>query len=220
MPSTLAEALALTEAFELDMQAVLANNGSDGSARSTAADILMVLSLNHWKALRTLFTHDQPISAFVLLRCQYEATVRAFWFHFAASEEKVERYGTIHAEGGVLKEPSAKTIAEMIKALAGRAPPQVCRQLQEFNDSSLGPLNSYTHGGHYAAVTAVLGELAVPESQKILVLRQANGLAGMIAMLMGVRSEDLGLAYRVLEVQRAHLACLPEIVKESESISQ
>src|SRR6185312_14865877 len=124
MPSTLAETLALTEAFELGMQAVLANNESDGSARSTAADISMVLSLNHWKALRTLFTHDQPISAFVLLRCQYEATVRAFWFHFAASDERVERYGTIQAEGGVLKEPSAKTIAEMIKALAGRAPPQ------------------------------------------------------------------------------------------------
>jgi len=213
MPNTLPEILRLTDAFDRDMQAVLADNQSDGSARSTVTDLCMALSLEHWLAIRTLFTHGQPLSAFVLLRCQFEATVRAFWFYFAASDEKVQRYGTIQAEAGVLKEPSAKTIAEMIKAMAGKAPAQVCRQLQEFNNSSLKPLNSYVHGGHYAAVTALLGELAVPETQKVLVLRQSNGLAGMIAMLTGVGSGDVELAHRVLEVQLAHLACLPEIIK-------
>lgn len=211
MPNTLAETLVLTEAFEQDLQAVLADNRSDGTPRAMVTGLCMALSLDHWRATRTLFTHGQPISAFVLLRCQYEATVRAFWFHFAASDEKVERYSTIQAEDGVLKEPSAKTIAQMISAMAGRAPAQVCRQLQEFNDSSLKPLNSYVHGGHYAA----LRERAMPESHRIMVLRQANGLAGMMAMLSGVGSGDVALAQRVVLVQLAHLPCLPEMSKGS-----
>lgn len=213
MSNTLAETLGLTEAFEQDMQAVLAENRSDGSPRSKVTGLFMALSLDHWQAVRTLFSHGQPISAFVLLRCQFEATVRAFWFHFAASDEKVGRFGTVQAEDGVLKEPSSKTIAEMIKAMAGKAPAQVCRQLQEFNDSSLKPLNSYVHGGHYAAVTTALGELAVPEKHRVMVLRQANGLAGMIAMLSGVGSGDVALAHRVVQVQLAHLDCLPEMTK-------
>jgi hypothetical protein len=211
MSNTLAETLALTERFEQDMEAVLADNRSDGTPRAIVTGIYMALNLDHWRAIRALFADGHLVSAFVLLRCQYEATVRAFWFHFAASDEKVQRFATIQAEDGVLKEPSAKTIAEMIKAMAGKAPDQVCRQLQESNDSSLKPLNSYVHGGHYAA----LGERAMPESHRIMVLRQSNGLAGMIAMLSGVGSGDVALAHRVVQVQLAHLPCLPEMVKGS-----
>lgn len=118
-----------------------------------------------------------------------------------------------------MKEPSSKTIAEMIKALAGRAPAEVCRQLQEFNDSSLKPLNSYVHGGHYAAVSTALGELAVSEHHKVMVLRQANGLAGMIAMLSGVGSGDVALTRRVVQVQLAHLPCLPSMAESHSAVA-
>jgi hypothetical protein len=215
MSNTLAETLTLTESFDQAMQGVLAECSGDGSPRAKVTGIFMTLSLDHWQAVRTLFAHDKPASAFALLRCQYEATVRAFWFHFAASDEKVQRFGSVQAEDGVLKEPTAKTIAQMIASMAGRAPAQVCKQLQEFNDSSLKPLNSYVHGGHYAMVSTALGELGVPEAHRVMVLRHSNGLAGMIAMLSGVGSGDVALTQRVVQVQLAHLPCMPEMAKDT-----
>lgn len=214
MLNTLTRTLTLTDAFESDMRAALASNGSTGSPRSKVMGVFTSLSLDHWQAIRVLFAHGQAISALALLRCQFEATVKAFWFHFAATDEKVDRFGNAQAsEEGLLKEPSSKTIAEMIKAMTEHAPAQVVRQLKEFNDSSLKPLHSFVHGGHYAAVATVLGKRAVPEDHLVMMLRQSNGLAAMIAMLSSVESGDAVLVQRVIQVQLTHLPCLPETIQ-------
>jgi len=76
---------------------------------------------------------------------QFEATMRAFWFFYAATDAQIERCESVEAtEEGLLIEPTAKTIG-YVKGLTGTAPAQVTRQFEEFRTSSLKPLHSFVH---------------------------------------------------------------------------
>ena len=192
---------------------VIGKAAHDDSLRSTVAASLCGITLEHGLSIRALLGLRQVTSAIVLLRAQFEATVRALWVHYAASEGWVLSVTEL-IDSSSLKEPSAVKMDEMLAAIRRTAPPPLERMLRALKDGAWKPLNSYVHGGIHPITQQHLGYTDEYVSQT---LRNANGLSMMAVMLLAMMSGDATSVEAIRQLQLDHLDCLPPLAPEMAS---
>lgn len=167
------------------------------------------LALEHGVGIAMLVESGSLSSAGVLLRAQLEATIRAAWLLFVASDEWIERY-LEKAQSNPAKDPgSAPSVDEMIdsisrKANEGAAPAALGPQLRVLKDGAWHSLNSFVHSGlhptllHFSGYSVETAEAA---------LRNANSLSVIAAMLMALLSGDEAVAENIKKLQPEYLDC-------------
>lgn len=204
----LARVLECSVAFYGTLNEVLGDKQEIRSHRDLLAQGTLATTLEHGISIVLLVEASQLASASVLLRAQFEALVRALWLHFAADDAWIENYfAKVQADPS--KDPgNPLSMDKMLQHLAAKAPRGIANRLQPLKDAAWGPLNSYVHSGIHPIVHQHAG---VSEEFAFATLRNANGLTGMAAMLAAELSGDPQRVIRVLEVQYAHLDCLPPV---------
>jgi hypothetical protein len=95
---------------------------------------------------------------------------------------------------------------EMLAAIGNSAPEFIGRMLKSLKDGAWKPLNSYVHSGVHPITQHHRGYSL---EYSLQTLRNANGLATMAAMLIGVISGDPANTAAVRQAQLDHLDCLP-----------
>lgn len=100
----------------------------------------------------------------------------------------------------------------MLAAIDKTAPESIGRMLKCLKDGAWKPLNSYVHGGIHPITQQNRG---YPVEYAIQTLRNANGLATMAAMLIGVMSGNSTTTGAIRQAQLDHLDCLPPLAKQS-----
>lgn len=186
----------------------MANIEHDSSARSHLVMMLSATAIEHGISQRALVAIDNLASAVALLRVQFETVTRALWLHFAASDERIDRIADLIDSRSLKELANTPSMREMIDVLGKRAPPPIGRMLGELKKAAWDPLNSYVHGGIHPMMQAFHG---YPPEYALQSLRTSNGLSSMAVMLMADLSGDAEVTNRVLEIQYAHLDCLPPL---------
>jgi hypothetical protein len=182
------------------------------SARVTASVVAISLAHEHWHALRSLLASGMFSSAVVVHRAQFEATVRSVWLSYAASDNDVAKVG---ADLNIETEQAAKNIpsvAAMMEAMTGKAPPQAVEALKCFKGSSWHALTSYAHAGIHAISRHRDG---YPSELVKSLLRNANGL-GVVGyfQLVGLCGRQ-PLQRDILAIAARYADCVPEAVSET-----
>ena len=146
---------------------------SEHSSRLIASAIAISLAHEHWAAVRPLLAARMLPSAVVVHRAQFEATVRSVWLTYATSDDDVLK---MSADLNSATEQSAKnmpSVAAMMEALNGKAPPQAVEALSRFKDTPWRALTSYAHAGLHA-ISRHRDGYPTPLIENLL--RNANGL--------------------------------------------
>lgn len=178
----------------------------DDSQRTRVSHLASSVAFEHSNACRALLTVGLVPSGLVVHRAQYEATVRAVWSLYAASELQVEKLG---ATFGIEAEQDAKNlplVAEMMMALSTKAPPPAYVALANFKENSWRALNSFVHAGIHPLHRQESG-YPVPLVEQIL--RNCNGLAIVGGMQAAVLTGRQHLVGQVGALQTSHRQCLP-----------
>jgi len=179
----------------------------DQSPRLIASAVAVSLAHEHWAAVRPLLAARMVSSAVVVHRAQFEATVRSVWLTYAASDDDVLKVSKdLNSE----TEQSAKnmpSVAAMIEALNGKAPPQAVEALSRFKDTSWRALTSYAHAGLHA-ISRHRDGYPTPLIESLL--RNANGL-GVVGyfQLVGICGHQ-PLQRNILAVAARFPGCLPD----------
>jgi hypothetical protein len=130
----------------------------DGSARIVVSGNLCQMSLEHSAAFRTLAENRMFASAFAVFRAQFEATPRAVWSLYAATDWHIER---ISARLTADSEQAAKNLPQVQEMLDALAKVPTARipfdALSEFKTTAWRALNSYIHGGIHPLARMVEG---------------------------------------------------------------
>lgn len=110
-----------------------------------------------------------------LVRCQFEAFVRAVWLHRCASDWELERF--------VQKDEISPTFAQMIVAI--EQTPEFSEQiLSKARNSAWRPINGYTHGGIHQISRRLVDGHIEPDfgSAEILEVISFTGAFALIAL--------------------------------------
>ena len=178
------------------------------SDRVEAACRACEVSIEHGRSLRLLISVDNRATAAAVLRLQFEATVRAIWLLYSATEAQVQ---SIQAAPGDMSDKDASDVpmvGKMIKELDGTAPPMAFEMASGFKQVLGAALNSHVHTGSH-----VLQRHARGFSPRMLarLVQHSNGLFTMAAMLLAnVAGDDAAAAMRAIQTSFAD--CLPELV--------
>jgi hypothetical protein len=203
-----ANVLGCSIAFYGALGSILGGEQEIGSHRDLMTQGTIATVFEHGASIILLVETPHLASASVLLRAQFEALVRALWLHYIADDAWIEKYFA-KVQADPRKDPNiSRGMDEMLKDLAAKAPRGVASKLQPLKDGAWGHLNSYVHSGIHSIVHQHAG---VPEAFALATLRNANGLTAMAAMLATELSGDPQRVFQVLEVQYAHLDCLPPV---------
>ena len=97
-------------------------------------------------------------------------------------------------------------VAEMMKGLATKAPPQAYDALLRFKDNSWKALNSYVHAGIHPIRRC---EDGYPMQLLQNVLRNTNAIAAISCMQAAILSGQQGLQGKVLAAAGEHPSCMP-----------
>lgn len=122
----------------------------DSSDRISASLAAASVALEHGRALRLLLEDNLPTAALSLLRLQHEALVRSAWLLYAASELAVQKMGAPLSRETEAAAGKLPMLADMLKALEGKAPATAMLGLLAFKDNNAAALNSFVHGGIHA----------------------------------------------------------------------
>lgn len=142
----------------------------------------------------------------MVLRAQYEATLRAVWICYAAKDEEVLLLSgdlSVEAERRAKGLPQA---ADMLAALEGVAPDPAVQSLRNFRTQSWGALNSFAHAGRHPLTRH---EKGLPGPVIEGALRSSNGLSFVAATQCAVATGSQALVRQVAGVQSAYADCLP-----------
>jgi hypothetical protein len=178
----------------------------DSSERVRISDLSCTLALEHWDAARKLFASALLPSALVIHRAQFEALVRSVWSLYAASEDQLAKLATTLNLDTEQAAKNLPQVAEMMQAIAVKAPPEPYIALLRFKDNSWKALNSYVHAGihplrrHEEGYPLPLIEAA---------FRNANGLAIFSGMQAVVLSGMQPLQKNVLNLAARYPNCMP-----------
>jgi hypothetical protein len=178
----------------------------DDSARVRTSDVACSLSLEHWHSVRALLRAGVLASALVVHRAQFEALVRSLWLAYAASDEQVVN---LSRELSIVADQAAKNaplVADMMKALAEKAPAPAYDAIARFKATSWSALNSYAHAGLHPLRRHADG---YPVALVHDVLRNANGLALVSCMQAVVLSGEQPKQRSILERAATHPNCMP-----------
>lgn len=170
------------------------------------------VAFEHAESVKMLIASVNCTSAIGLLRLQYEATVRAVWLLYAASDPSVSKLMSELTHDSAKKADNLPSLTEMIKNLEGKAPKEAMDPILEFKEYSWKPLNSYVHGGIHAVHRHSRG---YPIHLLCQVLKASNGLSVMGGMLLVVLSGDQTQSQRIMEINEEFLDCLPELKQQN-----
>jgi hypothetical protein len=178
------------------------------SVRIVSSHTLCGVSFEHAESVRILTGSGNFTSSLGVLRMQYEALVKAFWTLYAASDEAVDKLQVELTYSSAKSADKVPTLAEMLAALSGKAPPQAIYPLLEFKDYSWKPLSSYIHGGIHATQRHRTG---YPETLLCQATMSSNGLLIMAAMMLVILSGDSRQTGKIRTLQERFADCLPSL---------
>lgn len=156
--------------------------------------------------MRALLALQFGISASVVLRAQYEATLRAVWICYAAYDEEVLLLSGDLSPQAERRAKGLPQPADMLAALGGVAPDPAVQSLRNFRTQSWGALNSFAHAGLHPLSRH---EKGLPGPVIEGALRSSNGLSSVAAMQCAVATGSQALVRQVGEFQSAYADCLP-----------
>lgn len=195
-----------SEQLAEELYALLKLPRYDSSERFRVSDLSCTLALEHWDAARILFAGGLLPSALVIHRAQFEALVRSVWSFYAASENQLAKLATTLNLDTEQAAKNLPQVAEMMQALAFKAPPEAYISLLRFKDHSWKALNSYVHAGIHPIRRHEEGyPLALIEAT----FKNANGLAIFSGMQAVVLSGIQPLQKQVLDLAARHPICMP-----------
>ncbi|MCG9747562.1 hypothetical protein [Shewanella sp. Isolate8] len=201
------DALLLRSAeFEKLMTEYLTIPPAIASKKSQAARIMCSVAFEHSESIKILLATGNFTSATGLLRLQFEALVRAHWFHFAATDIQIEKHLEELTYKSATKNSKAPMLSEMLQKMEGKAPKNALDPLLEFKQFSWKPLSSYVHGGIHAINRHSQG---YPIQLLELVLRNSNGLNGVTAYFWSHLTGQPHRPKEVMELFKEFRNCLP-----------
>jgi hypothetical protein len=190
-----------TDALHEQIARHLENVVLDVSTRGRLVNSMSTLAIEHGLAIRLLASAERFASATALLRVQFEAVVRAIWLHFAAPAASIVKF-ELRGAKPVLEEPAdAPRMHAMLDAIDLGAPPRVGRMLRDLKQDTW---ESGTHPG-------ICFTSGYSPDHALDMLRNANGLTAMAAMLIALLSGDERISTGMLQIQKDHLDCLPPL---------
>lgn len=209
--------LARSQALEVAMLEALhapAYRPFDDSPRINASVAAASLALEHGQAVRALIEEDLLTSAVSLMRMQYEALTRSVWLLYAASDLAIAKLNAPLSQEAEAAASKLPMLAEMLKAIDGKAPAAAIQGLVAFKDNNAAALNSFVHGGIHALQRHAQG---YPVQLVVQALRNCNGLLTMTAMMLAVLSGNQAAAKRVAMSQADFADCLPSTLAQDSS---
>lgn len=174
--------------------------------RFRASILASSLALEHGEAMRALLALQLGVSAAVVLRAQYEATLRAVWVCYVAKDEQVLLLSGDLSPEAERRAKGLPQAADMLFALEGAAPDPAVQSLRNFRTQSWGALNSFAHAGLHSISRH---EHGLPTPVLEGALRSSNGLSFVAAMQCAVATGSQALVRKVGEFQTAYADCLP-----------
>lgn len=186
----------------------------DASKRISASFAACGVSLEHARGLRALILEGLPTSAIGLMRLQYEALTRSVWLYYAASDVDVENLQTSLTPATEIAANKLPMLAEMLRAIDGKAPLAATQMLTKFKDVTMGALNSFVHGGIHSLHHQSEG---YPLALLIQVVQNSNALFTMSGMMFAILSGNADLAKRMSGIQPAFMDCLPDLLPAAAS---
>jgi len=174
--------------------------------RYEACQIAASLALRHGAAVRSLIPEGFGPSAAVVLRSQYEATLRSVWLCYCADEASTRAFTTELLAEDAGFDKALPQAAAMLAALEGKAPPAVFASLANFRTQSWAALNSFVHAGLHPIKRHGEG-LPLPLARDLL--RSSNGLCVIASMQAGVAAGSQDLVSAVRRAQERFSDCCP-----------
>ena len=167
-----------------------------------------ILSLEHANAALVLIKCGLFVSAYTLMRPQYESLVRGIWLLHSASDTWVEKLGEPLTVDSAKRSNEGPMLAEMLKQLESdtKAPQPIVEQLKQYRDVAWKALNSYAHGGLHPLSRTLAG---YPAELTFDVVRNSNAIVALTAQLAAILSGD---SRKMEPVRRFHIEyadCLP-----------
>jgi hypothetical protein len=178
----------------------------DDSPKLSICANACLLSLEHARSVRVLFTADAPHSATGLLRLQYEALLRAAWVLYAASDLQLSKLTTqldINSEQAANNLPGP---ADMLKALEAKAPTGLIQPLNEFKTVAMKGLNSFVHGGIHPLTRIKEG---FPEALALQLVRNSNGLMHFGYRMLASLAGSQALMHQMTHLYERFADCFP-----------
>lgn len=164
------------------------------------------LALEHGAGVRALLALQLGVPAAVVLRAQYEATLRSVWVCYCAKDDEVSLLSgelSSKADHRAKRLPQA---SEMLLALEGSGPSAPAQALRNFRTHSWAALNSFAHAGLHSLNRH---EKGLPWPVIEGALRSSNGLSVIAAMQCAVSSGSQALVREVGKAQSEFADCLP-----------
>lgn len=177
------------------------------SPRFCASGNFTQISIEHSCAVRSLSETRMFTSAFVVMRAQFEALLRAIWLLHCATDHQVQRLSAPLDPDG---EQSAKNLAQPQQMLEALAKVPVAKvpldALTEFKGNSWKALNSFTHAGLHPLKRLVEG---YPLELIFANVRMSNALALMAGMHFCMLTGIPGAQKELLPFYERYKDCLP-----------
>ena len=139
-----------------------ANDFSFGyTQRKAVAAALYDVANDHGKGICTLFENHHDVSAFAMMRIQFETFVRGAWLLHCATDNELLTF----IEKDKIKSDHHKHFyfGDMVKEV--EAAKDWSGTLSEIKKTGWGALNSYTHGGQHQVIRRFDGRTIEPHHE-------------------------------------------------------
>lgn len=175
--------IARSQALASELELAFGHPPFERQPRYEASQTAASLAFEHGLALRSLIVEGFGPSAAVVLRSQYEATLRSVWLCYCADEVQVTTFATELSNEDALADKALPQAADMLRELEGKAPAVAVVSLANFRKHSWSALNSFVHAGLHPIKKHRSG-LPLPLAASLL--RSSNGLSFIAAMQAAV----------------------------------
>lgn len=198
--------VARSQALALELETAFGHPPFERQSRFEASQTAASLAFEHGMALKSLIVEGFGPSAAVVLRSQYEATLRSVWLCYCADEVQVMTFSTELSNEDAQSDKALPQAADMLKELEGKAPPAAVVSLSNFRKHSWSALNSFVHAGLHPIKRHRSG-LPLPLAAGIL--RNSNGLSVLAALQASVAAGSQELVSAVRAAQDSFSDCCP-----------
>lgn len=203
--SEAADAL-LKRSAELDVHlCAFLNLGTYDVGRFQSSHAVGAVVLEHSASIKLLIPAGAFASVFSLMRVQYEALVRSMWLYYAASDATIAGMMAELTLESAKRADRVPTLAEMLDAMAGKAPEIALSMLREFKQYSWKPLSSWVHGGVHLLHRQSRG---YPLALIVQALKASNGVSMMAAMHLIMISGAPPQSGTIARLQKEYADCL------------